>query len=146
MSKYKEVHASKTVDDTLEVVTDFTCQIPYWSYQVSAYREYAPFTELTSTLDEHLERLFTGEIDDGNGDVLDCLIADCARKNFRFLAQQRIEHRGALKMFQVQRLGTKHAFESHLKSIEQIVQEKRAELDALLKRRRMDMFEGDNYE
>ncbi len=142
MSKLKEVHTSKAVDDTLEVVNDFTCQIPYWSYQVSAYREYPPFSDLTATLDEHLEKLFTGEIDDGNGDVLDCLIADYARENFKFLAQQRVEHRSALKMFQVQREGAKHSFESHYKSMEQTAQEKRKELDELLKRGKRDRFEG----
>lgn len=144
MSKFKEVHTSKAIDDTLEVVNDFTCQIPYWSYQVSAYKEYTPFSDLTATLDEHLEKLFTGEIDDGNGDVLDCLIADYARESFRFLAQQRIEHRGALKMFEVQRQGAKHAFESHYSLIEKTVQEKRAELDELLERRKKDRFEGGN--
>ena len=142
MSKHKEVHTSKAVDDTLEVVNDFTCQIPYWSYQVSAYREYAPFSNLTATLDAHLEKLFTGELDDGNGDVLDCLIADYARESFRFLAQQRVEHRGVLKMFQVQRQGAKRAFESHYRSLEQTVQEKRQERDELLKRKRTDRFEG----
>lgn len=142
MSKQKEVHTSKAVDDTLEVVNDFTCQIPYWSYQVAAYREYAPFSNLTAVLDEHLEKLFTGELDDGNGDVLDCLIADYARESFRFLGQQRVEHSGALKMFQVQRQGAKSAFESHYRAIEQTVQEKRMERDELLKRKRMDRFGG----
>ena len=142
MSKQKEVHTSKAVDDTLDVVNDFTYQIPYWSYKVSAYREYSPFADLTATLDEHLEKLFAGEIDDGNGDVLDCLIADYARENFRYLAQQRVEHCGALKMFQVQREGAKHSFESHYKSIEQTAQEKRDELEELLHRRKRDRFEG----
>ena len=142
MSVLKEVNTSKAVDDTLEVVNDFTCQIPFWSYQVAAYREYAPFSDLTEILDAHLEKLFAGEIDDGNGDVLDCLIADYARENFRYLAQQRVEHRGALKMFEVQRQGAKHAFEDHYDSIRQTLQEKQTERDELLARSRADQFEG----
>ena len=38
MSSIKETRAGKAVDDTLEVVNDFICQIPFWGYQVAAYR------------------------------------------------------------------------------------------------------------
>ena len=85
MSSIKETRAGKAVDDTLEVVNDFICQIPFWGYQVAAYREYEPFSNLVLELDSYLEKLFAGEIDDGNGDVLDCLIADRARANFKYL-------------------------------------------------------------
>lgn len=142
MSSIKETRAGKSVDDTLEVVNDFICQIPFWGYQVAAYREYEPFSNLVLELDSYLEKLFAGEIDDGNGDVLDCLIADRARANFKYLAQQKVEHRNMMKMFEVQRQGAKRAFEEHLDSVEKMFAEKDAERNGILKRYNADKFEG----
>lgn len=142
MSSIKETRAGKAVDDTLEVVNDFICQIPFWGYQVAAYREYEPFSNLVLELDSYLEKLFAGEIDDGNGDVLDCLIADRVRANFKYLAQQKVEHRNMMKMFEVQRQGAKRAFEEHLDSVEKMFAEKDAERNGILKRYNADKFEG----
>lgn len=142
MKKTQAAHIGKAVDDTLEVVNDFICQIPFWGYQVAAYREYEHFSNLILELDSYLEKLFEGEIDDGNGDVLDCLIADRARANFKYLAKQKVEHRGMMKMFEVQRQGAKRAFEEHLDSIEKLFADKDAERNDILKRYNADKFEG----
>lgn len=144
MSNIKEILGGKKVDDTLEVVNDFKCQIPYWGYQVAAYKNSEPFNDLIPVLDTYLEKLFTGELDDGNGDVLDCLIADYARENMKYLAQQRVEHRSMLKMFEVQRQGARQTFENHLTAMEELKEEKGVDMENIEKRCKADKFERRN--
>lgn len=140
--KTKERPIGKAVDDTMEIVNDFICQTPFWNYQVSEYRNYEPFENLTPILEDHLERLFEGELDAGNADVLDCLIADYAREAVKHLKRQHIHHRNALKEFYIQREGARKAFEEFLISLETLYSQLEAERDNLLIRYADDKFEG----
>lgn len=143
MSKGKETHTGKVVDDTLDIVNDFICQTPFWGYQVSAYRDNETFSDLTPILDSYLERLFAGgSIDDGNGDVLDCLIADYARENMKYLSRQRVEHENMMKKFDMQRQGSQKSFEEHLVSIDKQLKEKTEEFTDIKKRYQQDKFKG----
>lgn len=105
---------NKAVDSEEVIVNDFQRRTPYWSYRTTSYKAYEPFMEYEPVLDEHLEKLFNGEIDDGNGDVLDRLVMDIERQAEKFLAHQRIEHRDTIKSFDIRARSDQKAFERQL--------------------------------
>lgn len=115
MNIFKQLrNPNKSVESEEVIVSDFQRRIPYWSYRTTGYKVYEPFMEYEQVLDEHLEKLFSGEIDDGNGDVLDRLIIDMARQAEKFLVQQRAEHRDTIKSFDIRARSDQKAFESQL--------------------------------
>lgn len=58
---------------------DFTRRAPFWSYRVKDYLLYGPLVSFRGEIDSYLNKLFAGDIDEGNGDVLDSMIADLVR-------------------------------------------------------------------
>lgn len=91
---------------------DFERRIPFWSYRAVAYKGYEPFLQFKPEIDSYLEKLFAKEIDDGNGDILDCMIGDMARHAKKDLARQRTEHRDMIKSFDIRAQSDKRAFEN----------------------------------
>lgn len=92
MAIFKETDGTKMVDDERVVVKDFTRRTPYWGYRNIAYRDFEPLTNLKQELDEYLDKLFQGELDDGNADVLDNIIFDRVRMALEDLKYQSIMH------------------------------------------------------
>ncbi len=92
MAAFKETDGMKTVDDERIVVKDFIRRIPFWGHRNIAYRDFEPLINLKQELDEYLENLFHGEIDDGNADVLDNIIFDRVRQAMEDLKYQSVEH------------------------------------------------------
>lgn len=84
------------MDDTRTTVYDFRRRMnPFESYRPAEYRlnPYLKEDIVKPMLDAHLSRLFAGEIDDANGDVLDRLIFSGAREGKSDLTLQRYEHK-----------------------------------------------------
>ena len=92
MATMKETDGMKMVDDEKEVVRDFTRRTPFWGHRTVSYRDFAPLMNLKEELDAYLEKLFQGEIDDGNADVLDNIIFDRVRQALEDLKYQSVEH------------------------------------------------------
>ena len=127
MGFFKRNDPAKVVDDTREVATDFTCRRPFWSYRTAPYRPYAPLEGLKPELDRHLEALFAGAVDEGNGDVLDYPIFDNVRLAREDLNRQRIEHHDAIVQFGVRAAGDRQAFEDQLAALETDIERLRGE-------------------
>lgn len=141
MSFFKEVKQQKQLDDTTEIVDDFRRQVPFWSYRASNYRILESYQELTDQLDECLEKLFKGEIDDGNADVLDNIIVDSARLALMNLSTQRKEHEDSIKNLYIQAVGAKDRMKSHIDSVDQRIEIVNAQLTKLRSKYENNRFE-----
>ena len=114
MSIYKENNPMKVVDDETEIVHDFLRRAPFWSYRSVPYRDYAPLIDLKAQIDAYLDALFCGEIDDGNGDVLDNLVFDTVRQAQSDLRLQQVNHQDTIKSFGIRAVSDQAAFEQEL--------------------------------
>lgn len=137
MSLFKGNTPTQAADDSQEVVNDFTRRAPFCSYRPVPYRFYDPLVNLKDDLDGYLERLFQGEIDDANGDVLDCLIFDVVRQAVEDLKKQRVNHQDAIISFGIRAESDRAAFEDQLARLRTDLEETRSEqtfVSGLLKR------------
>lgn len=141
MGLFKGHSPTKVVDDTTEIVTDFIRRAPFWSYRTVPYRPYPPLMNLQTELDGCLDRLFSGELDDGNGDVLDCLIFDQVRQAREDLNRQRVSHRDAIVSFGLRALGDREAFETQLAALKQALEQNEAELTLVQHLARRDTYQ-----
>ncbi len=120
MSLFNQLNnPNKAVSTEMEVVKDFERRIPYWGYRTVNYIVDQAFLEFKDEIDAYLDKLFGGDIDDGNGDVLDSLITDVARIAEEKLLQQRTEHRDTIKSFDIRMQGDILAFEKHLENLKE---------------------------
>lgn len=113
MSIFKSVHKHQDLDRDETVVHDFQRRAPFWSYRVTDYRPYAPFTAFRGDLDGYLEKLLAGEIDDGNGDVLDNLIRDMTCMALQDLEKQRADHQDNLRNLELRAAGDRDQFQDY---------------------------------
>ena len=130
----------KAIADTVDVVNDFNRQALFWSYRPVAYRAYAPFYNLTPVLDEFIDDLFRGNIDEGNADTLDNIIADYARQAIIFLDQQKIEHIDMIRQLQFQVDGAVKSLNLHLEQIERDVEENAEDMAVIKERMKAERF------
>ena len=65
------------------------------SYRAADYKLYHRLSEeeMRPKLDQHLEELFTGDVDDANGDMLDSIILASYRESVTNLNVQRLNHK-----------------------------------------------------
>ncbi|MCR5826271.1 MAG: hypothetical protein K6G54_06875, partial [Oscillospiraceae bacterium] len=131
---------NKVVDDEPTVVRDFNRRAPFWSYRTAAYRRYLPFANYKVEIDAYLERLFSGELDDGNGDVLDTLISDVFRQAEHDLARQRTEHRDVIVSFGIRATSDKLAFTRELEKVREALERNRQEQESIRTRLRTNEF------
>ena len=123
-----------------EIVNDFVRRTPFWSYRTTSYQIYEPFMNYKEEIDRYLEKLFAGEIDDGNGDVLDSMISDMERQAEKHLLRQHSEHQDVIKSFELRMLGDRKAFEEQLQLLRELLAKNLAEQESLLARQRRDEF------
>ena len=93
--KNKEVQFN-TMGDSRIISYDFIrrWQSLFESYRPADYRPYRRLEdEMRVKLDQHLEALFAGEIDDANGDMLDNIIFGPYRESVPDLNMQRLNHK-----------------------------------------------------
>lgn len=84
-----------TLDDSRVVVNDFMRRGQYESYRSVDYRMYHKLCEeeMLPRLNQHLEALFAGDVDDANGDMLDNIILGAYREAMSDLGIQRQNHK-----------------------------------------------------
>ncbi len=116
------------------MVHDFKRRVPYWGYRMVDYREYAPLAALREQLDERLNILFGGELDDGNGDVLDALIADTLRQAEQDIKRQRIDHRNMIASLSMRARSDRAAFENELRRCRAALEQNLSEQESLCER------------
>ena len=105
---------ANAAEEAGKTVHDFTLRIPYWSYRPVPYRGYAPLAELREELDRRLEALFAGDIDEGNGDVLDGMIFSVVRQALTDLDRQRASHKDRIESLATRPFGDRTQFEEQL--------------------------------
>ena len=96
------------VDESKSVVHDFVLRstpIGFESYRAMEYRLYDKLREdeMLPRIDEHLDKLFAGEVDDGNGDMLDLIIFGAAREALPDLERQHCDHVDTLRRLAIRR-------------------------------------------
>ena len=103
--KQKDRHTINSMDDTRQVVHDFRLRLPYENYRTKEYELYYKLRdeEMLPRIDEHLEKLFSGEVDDGNGDMLDSILFSPAREAKPDLAKQHVDHEDMIRRLIVRR-------------------------------------------
>lgn len=108
------LNSYRTMRSGKKLVSDFERRTPYWSYRPANYKIYEPFANYRKEIDKYLDKLFKGEIDDANGDVLDNLIVQMTHQAIKVLEHQRTEHRDLLKSFDIRRSSDRKTFEKQL--------------------------------
>lgn len=147
MNAFKLNNRSRTDETEDTVVRDFQRRAPYWSYRVTDYRPYAPFTEFRKELDGYLEKLFAGEIDDGNGDVLDNLIVDMTQLALHDLDKQRADHQDNLRNLELRTVGDRSQFLEARKMLAVDLDDNLIEQESLKRRLKTQTFrEEKNHE
>ena len=113
------------VDDSRTVVNDFRLRNPFESYRTVEYRLYPALEEgkMLPLLDQHLERLFAGELDEGNGDALVSLIFGSARQALPDLRRQQADHSDTLHRFEVRRTADREDFRRLLEQVQRKLSE-----------------------
>ena len=94
-NKKKQQSLYNSVDDSRSTVYDFTLRstpIGFESYRTTEYTLYHKLdeAEMLPRIDDHLEKLFAGNVDDANGDMLDEIIFGAAREALPYLSKQHI--------------------------------------------------------
>lgn len=107
-SKKKRPTVFNSVDDSRTVVRDFrlrATQVGFESYRATEYRLYHKLEEceMMPRLEEHLSKLFAGEVDDANGDMLDNIIFGAAREALPDIVRQHYDHLDMLRRLIVRR-------------------------------------------
>lgn len=107
-NKKKQQSLYNSVDDSRSTVYDFTLRttsIGFESYRTTEYTLYHKLdeAEMIPRIDDHLEKLFAGSVDDANGDMLDEIIFGAAREAMPFLSKQHIDHNDTIRRFIVRR-------------------------------------------
>lgn len=127
--KKKKRALFNAVDDSRSVVNDFRLRstvIGFESYRTVEYRLYHKLEEeeMIPLLDEHLTKLFTGEVDDGNGDMLDSILFGAAREALPYLGRQHYDHIDILRRLTISRIADRD-------DIRRIRDEREKERDAI---------------
>lgn len=97
------------VDDSKSVVYDFRLRSSvtgFESYRTVEYRLYHKLeeSEMLPLLDEHLTKLFAGEVDDGNGDMLDSILFGAVREAVPDLEHQHHDHIDMIRRLTIRRI------------------------------------------
>lgn len=107
-NKKKQHTLYNSVDDSRTTVYDFrlrSSSVGFESYRTTEYHLYHKLVEdeMLARIDDHLKKLFAGNVDDANGDMLDELIFGAAREAMPYLTKQRIDHNDTIRRFIVRR-------------------------------------------
>ena len=129
IGKKKQQTQCNAVDDSRSVVNDFILRSTkngFESYRTVEYRLYHKLQEeeMLPLLDEHLAKLFAGEVDDGNGDMLDSILFGAAREALPDLGHQHYDHIDMLRRLIIRRTADRD-------DIRRIRDERQKECDAM---------------
>ncbi|HAP20711.1 MAG TPA: hypothetical protein DCR27_05500 [Lachnospiraceae bacterium] len=110
--KKREQGLFNTMDDSRVMVHDFTRRYLYESYRSVDYRVFHKLCEeeMKPKLDQHLEALIAGEVDDANGDMLDNIIFGPYRESVPELGVQRLNHKDMNRRLAARRTADREDF------------------------------------
>ena len=121
--------------DSRDTVYDFRRRIQslFESYRCADYKVYSELTgeNMKPRLDDHLEKLFDGEVDDGNGDMLDKLIFGAYRKAVSDLNMQRLDHKDMNRRLVARRKSDREDFSKLLEERRQALERVETEYESI---------------
>lgn len=131
LGKRKDRHLINSMDDTRKIVHDFRLRMPYENYRTKEYELYHKLLdeEMLPKIDQHLEKLFIGEVDDGNSDVLDAILFTPARESKPDLAKQHVDHEDMIRRLIVRRKADIADFEAITENLKNELSALQAEYD-----------------
>ena len=141
MKLFNYKRSTQKMEDPEKIVCDFKGQTPYWSCRPVEYKIKPDFIELKAELNSYLEKIFKGEIDEGNSNFLDNIIADYMKQALHDLEHQKVLHHDALKNYSCNTLAMKQAFETHQKYLETELEKLNPKIDDIEARLDNDTFE-----
>lgn len=114
------------VNDSMTITNDFCLRNKFESYRAVEYRLYYKLTEaeMIPVLEEHLDKLFAGELDDGNADLLDGVIFSVAREAAADLDRQHSYHLDMIRRLICRRVADRE-------DVRRIREAREAELESL---------------
>ena len=134
MPTYHQIKSNPSIDDSTKIVS-FRRQRPNAELRPVPYRPYAPlYQDLKKELDAYLDKLFAGEIDDANSDVLDSIITDRIRQAIRDLSDQRINHTMNIYDLDIDAKGKRQACEDNLAQLMEMLEAKEQEYQEFAQR------------
>lgn len=103
--KKKSQALFNAVDDSRTIVHDFRLRAPFESYRTVEYRLYHKLeeTEMMPRLEDHLNKLFAGDVDSANSDMLDAILFGAAREGLADLGKQHYDHSDMLRRLIIRR-------------------------------------------
>lgn len=103
--KKKSQALFNAVDDSRTIVHDFRLRTPFESYRTVEYRLYHKLeeTEMMPRLEDHLNKLFAGDVDSANSDMLDAILFGAAREGLADLGKQHYDHSDMLRRLIIRR-------------------------------------------
>lgn len=131
LDRQNDKHLINSMDDTRQVVHDFKLRMPYENYRTKEYALYHKLLdeEMLPRIDQHLEKLFSGEVDDGNGDMLDSILFSPAREAKPDLAKQHVDHEDMIRRLIVRRKADIADFEAIAENLKNELSALQAEYD-----------------
>ena len=130
----------KKFKDEDNIVKSFKLRSPFGNYRPIDYKEYAPFVNFKPTLDGHLEKLFAGDLDAGNKNILDPLIIDMTEKSEQDLQRQKAGHIETINSFYNRHAADKLAFEKQREQLKSALEENEQELQEAEERYKANKF------
>lgn len=117
------------VDDSRITVYDFRLRSTILAFECYRNLEYTIYKELEKSvmipkIDAHLSKLFSGDVDNANGNMLDSIIISPARKAIPDINRQRYNHDDNL-----QRLVIRH--NTDIEDIKRILQDREKERESI---------------
>ncbi len=117
------------VDDSRITADDFRLRSTILAFECYRALEYTIYKELEKSvmipkIDAHLSKLFSGNVDDANGNMVDSIILSVARKAVPDLNRQRYNHDDTL-----QRLIIRH--NADMEDIRRITQDREKEYESI---------------
>lgn len=128
--KKKSQALLNAVDDSRTVVHDFRLRSSsptgFESYRTVPYRQFHKLEEeeMLPRIEEHLAKLFAGEVDSANGDMIDAVIIGAYREALSDLYRQHYNHMDTLH-----RLIIRH--DTDREDIRRHIEDREAELEAI---------------
>lgn len=115
--KKKKQGIFNSVDDSRTVVHDFRLRLTdpsYESYRTVDYRLYHKLEEdeMIPLLDDHLAKLFAGEVDSGNAGILENTIFAAAVEAVSDLRRQKVDHDDTIRRLINRRTADRQDIES----------------------------------
>lgn len=92
-------------------------RLPKIDYRPCEYDIPERFLNLKTEIDEYLKKLFSGEIDAGNSNVLDALISDVANEAREELYRQHIVHQDVANGLKAYHDGNRKQFDRELEAM-----------------------------